>query len=105
MTTIIRSVPMFNPLSAKLEVLVLDDASVLETSPNISTWYKLHGYGLCKEKPSPKIAGYEVQDTPSIFGKLLVILSESLDQTNCWEVFVVLVDMKLSNRKKTFINL
>ena len=39
-------------------------------SPNISAtiqmvesspWYKLYAYGLCKGKPTPKIAGYRVQ--------------------------------------------
>ena len=34
--------------------------------------YKLYGYGLCKGKPTPKIAGYKVQYLHFRYLKLLV---------------------------------
>ena len=38
-----------------------------------SPWYKLYGYGLCKEKPTSKIAGYKVQYLHFRYLKFLVM--------------------------------
>ena len=41
----------------------------MEESENI---YKLHGYGLCKGNPAPKMAGYKVQYLHFRYLKLLL---------------------------------
>ena len=43
----------------------------MEESENL---YKLYGYGLCKGKPTPKIAGYKVEYLHFRHLKFLVIL-------------------------------
>ncbi len=53
--------------------------------------YKLYGYGLCKGKPTRKIAEYKVQYLRFRYLKFLVILGGSSQDLDTWLITMVIV--------------